>query len=283
MAPSENPAFNTSVLLQNINDIPNMSDSQLRTFIDHYFSNILLSVFTGTQINEHVRCFTDVRFLDAFIDVIQRQKYFDLDVIVKVNNICYDYISLQDPMHKNQDVMNRMLVIANIVNQSRMPRLLGLGLNKNLALMLVMARYSSLNLEICVKRVNFIIITQPKILMTREMITEIFKILYTDRDIWSRIFQYFMFDVIPEYNELDPNSWVTEDIEEINSIMNLVILEILNEQESRVIAMAISTYADTYSIISYGKPVRFSMHRISDDFSRVNDIVEMISIEKYIP
>lgn len=271
--PMNSPVFNRSVLLQNISDIPNMTDAQLRNFIDHHFVSILNSVFSGNNINEHVKCFTDVRFLDAFIDVLQTAKFYENDVVVKINNICYDYISLNDPAHKDQNVVNRMLKMSSLINRALLPRLLGLGLSNNLALILLIARYSSFNIDICIRRVNFIIITQPKILMTQEMITEIFRILYSEPNIWTRIFQYFMLDVIPEYNENDPNNWVTEEIEEVNSTINLAVLDILNTEPTVIIRSALINYAEAYNMINKGKPYRFSLQTLSDDYDRINTVV----------
>jgi hypothetical protein len=279
---ANSPTLNKSVLLQNISDIPNMTDAQLRNFIDHHFLSILNSVFSGSNINEHVKCFTDVRFLDAFIDVLQTVKFYDNDVVVKINNICYDYISLNDPANKNPAVVDRMLRIGTIINRTLLPRMLGLGLSNNLACILLIARHSSFNLDICVRRVNFIIITQPKVLMTQEMITEIFRIIYSDIGIWARVFQYFMLDVIPEYNENEPNSWVTEEIEEINSIINLAVLDILNTETTATIRAAIINYAEAYNILNKGKPYRFSLQTLSDDYDRINTVVYHLMYQESI-
>lgn len=282
VVPVNSPAFNKSVLLQSISDIPSMTDAQLRNFIDHHFISILNSVFSGNAINEHVKCFTDLRFLDAFIDVLQTAKFYENDVVVKINNICYDYISLNDPAKKDNNVVNRMLKISTLINRASLPRLLGLGLRNDLASILLIARHSSFNIDICVRRVNFIIITQPKVLMTQEMITEIFRILYSETSIWARIFQYFMLDVIPEYNENDMNSWVTEEIEEINSVINLVVLDILNTEPTVTIRAALINYAEAYNMINKGKPYRFSLQRLSDDYDRINAVVYHLMYQESI-
>ena len=151
--------------------------------------------------------------------------------------------------------------------------------------MIIIARYSSFNPEICVKRVNHILITQPKAVMSFEMIIEIFRIIYSERSVWGMMFQYFMFDVIPEYNEYDMNAhWVTEEVEEINSTINLAILEILNSEPYDVIRAALLNYAGIYSMKRYKMPIRFTMRRLSDDYSRINDMVMMLSSEQiFVP
>ena len=268
--PMQSVTFNRSVLIQNINDIPNMSDSELRMFIDRHLDTILNSVFTGDTV--HINCFRDGRFLDALADVLTLRKFYESDIVVKINNICYDYISLP---HHMQDtlILNKMVRMSSIINKIDLPRLIGLGLNPNLASIILIARYSSFDLNVVIKRVNFIIITQPKSIMTYNTIFEIFMTIYKEAEIWSRIFQYFMFDVIPEYNENDSNAaWVTEEIEEVNSEMNLVILDILNKEPMKVIRAALLNYSESYSMLNYKKPIRFSLQRLSGDYDRVIDV-----------
>lgn len=273
-APVDSPTFNKSALLQTLDDIPSMSFDELRNFVARNFNRILDNVFSGNDINEHVMCFTNVNFLDAFIVVLQQNTRFEFEanIIIKCNNISYDYISFKDT--KDPAVVSRMIAIGNIINRRTVPRLLGLGLNPDLASILAIARYSSFNLELCVKRIDDILLRQPKALMSQEMITEIFRILYAGRDIWVHVFQYFMMDVIPEYDESNPAvAWVTEDVEEINSIMNLAMLDIINTEPTGVINDVIIEYGGSYYMTNNGKPVRFSLHTISDDYSRIRDAV----------
>jgi hypothetical protein len=279
---SQSPLFNNNILLKTIRDIPNMTDGELRNFISNNFLNILNNVFYGEKAQEYIQYFTDIKFLDAFIDVLQTNQFYDNDIIVRINNICYDYLTLKTEM-KNSEVINRMIRISNIINRINIPRLLGLGLRNDLVSFILIARYSSFKMNICIKRVNFIIITQPKTLMTTEMILEIFRIIYPTPEIWERIFQYFMVDVIPEYNENDVNAlWVTESVEEINSRINLAILEILNEQPHHIIRGALINYAEAYRIININKPIRFTMQKLSDDYDRINSIIQILNYDENI-
>lgn len=280
VAPQYSPMFNKNILMQNIYDIPNMGDAELRNFISRHFVSIFNNIFNADMniASDHIRCFTDVRFLDALIDVLQINTFYDNDIIIKCNNVCYDYLSLNSS--RDPEVVARMIRIGNIINRNNLPRLLGLGLRQDLATMINISRYSSFDLSICVRRVNHILITQPKAVMSFEMITEIFKIIYGERGIWIRAFQYFMFDVIPEYNEYDINAhWVTEEVEEINSTINIVILDLLNYEPYEVIRGALVNYAEIYSMMNRNSPIRFTMQRLSDDYSRINDVVDALKEE----
>ena len=282
---TSSPVFNTSALFKTINDIPNMTNDEIRIFVLNNFISIIQNVFNSDEdTKKYIKCFTNVSFLDAFIEAASNQRYFTNDIIIRINNICYDYISLKS--EKDMAVLNRMISIGNVINRANLPRLLGLGLNPDLASILLIARFSSFELDIVIRRVNLIIITQPKTLMNYDMIMQIFKILYGDYKLWGVIFQYFMFDTIPEYNENNINSlWVSEEVEEINSIINLVILQILNETPTPVITQALINYAEYYAMTGRIKPIRFSMRRLSGDYGRIISVIEYLQWAEnvYVP
>ena len=279
--PSNSSTFNRSILLGSIYDMNNMNDSELRMFVQNSFRLILNNIFFGSKESvDYINCFTNVRFLDAFIDVVQRfiqqGNYFDRDNIAKINNICYDYITFNNG-NKNPSVVNRMYMLANIINAPYIPRLLGLGLNSNVANLLLIARWSNLNPKVCVRRVNFIIIGQPKGLMTQETITQIMKILYElDRDQrnYIKIFPHIMMDVLGDYDDADPSThWITDEIQEVDSTLSLAALDILNEFTDSNIRHVLVNYTESYKLVHNNKPIRFSMRRLSDDYEKINNIV----------
>ena len=261
----QNPAFSKEALYTGIKNIPSMTYEELRIFIERNMDNILKDSINGNQ--EYIKYFTNIDFLDAFINVLETKQYYSPNIIVWVNNICYDYITQNK---KDNETSRRILRIANIVNRHKMPKLLGLGLPPSVAITLLMARYSSsTNLFTCIKRLNFVIITQPKTLMSYDMMLEICKILYDDI---ARQFQYFMLDVIPQYS--DEKTWVTEEIEEVNSVLNLVILDLLNQQPLQTIKTAISDYILSYGALHSKAPYRFALKNLSDDYYRINMVVQ---------
>lgn len=279
IVPTNSPSFNKSVFIQNINDIPKMNDGELENFIFHHFEAIINNAYNSNNSLDYLKWFTDTRFLDIFINTLSR-KFIDIDIAVKCNKLCYDYISLNT---KDSSVINRMIRISNTINQAYMPKLLGIGINPKLASYILMARFSHLDLSICIRRVNYIIITQPKTDKSYEIISEIFRVIYFDNMLWGRIFQYFMFDVIPEKLENDVKThWVTPDVEELNSIINLVILDILNEKPTSIIGTALRNYAESYRLINYGRLVRFSMQRLSGDYDRINYVVDSLKYNEQI-
>jgi len=270
--PQKNPSFNKSVLLQTIENVDNMNDAELAKFINYNFDNILASVFNGYNRVTHVRCFQDPKFLDSLITVLEDRRFFNPDEIVRLNTIIYEYMTIPDNngyVLKDPHVLDKMRTISRIINRAMLPRLLGLGLSDNLANALLIARYSSVDVAIIIKRIDFILITQPKELMTQQMIAEIFKILYDVFTEWSKIFPYIMEDVLPIHRDGE-YSWITEDVEEVDSALSLAILDILDNLPRDIIYDTLRNYAEGYYIMGQ-RPVRFSMNRLSDDYYRINE------------
>ena len=277
----ENPNFNLAILKQNIDHVDDMTDVELRNFISRCFKSIMINLF-GKEMPKYVHYFQDVRFLDAFIDVIKSMQFIDKDDIVRCNTMCYHYITM--PKDK-QDyrVAQRMMELSNIINRNNLPRLLGLGLSDNLASILLIARYSDMDLNICTKRVSFIIITQPKELMSEKMIEEILKILYNVMDDMCRIFPCIMMDVLPDYDENNPKTyWITDDVQEVNSVFNLAILNIIDNLPSQVIRGIMLNYSEATNMIYTNAPVRFSLRNLSEDYYRINNVISEMAYNEGI-
>ena len=277
----ESPNFNLSILKQNIDNVDSMSDVELRNFIKRCFKSIMVNLF-GKEMPKYIHYFQDVRFLDAFIDVLKSMDFIEKDDIVRLNTMCYHYITI--PKDKqNYRVVSRMMEVSNIINRHNLPRLLGLGLSSNLASILLIARYSDIDLNVCVKRVNFIIITQPKELMSERMIEEILKILYNVLDDLVRIFPPIMMDILPDYDENNPNTlWISEDIQEVNSTLNLALLNILDNLPTQTIRSVLLNYTEAMNMVYKNYQVRFSLRCLSEDYYRINNVINEMALNEGI-
>lgn len=281
LVPQEQIQFSKTALFQTIANINQMDDQAMLAFIERNFDKILFNVFNGSDIVNHIRLFQDTRFLDNLIKVLGQIKWFNKDQIIRLNTIAYNYITAPDNtngFHKDQAIVDRMITIGNIVNRAELPRLLGLGYSDNLANMLLIARYSDADPGIVIKRIDFIIITQPLELMSQRMITETLRILFDVFKAWPKIFSYYMEDVLVR------EPWVTDEIEEVDSTMQLSVLEILDNLPTEIIFDTLRNYANAYHL--KGKNIkRFSMQRLSDDYYRINQAVwSLANVENiYIP
>jgi hypothetical protein len=268
--PMNRPAFDETMLVRGIDSVPDMDSAELRRYISINYYSILNGVFNGDS-DKYLRCFQNTNFLDAFIDIISERKYFDNDETIRLNNICYDYLTY-DRSKRDPKVADKMTIIANIVDRAKMPRLLGLGLSDSAAISLLIARYSNTSIEVVTKRVDFIMTIQPVEVMSKKMIIEIFRVLFNVMEDWIRVFPTIMVDVIPVRREDDPSSrWVTDDIEEIDWAISLAALDILDYLPTEIIRKVLINYSEGMAMMP--KPKRFSMNNLSDDYYRIKNVI----------
>lgn len=288
--PDLNPNFNVSILKQNIHDMDSMSDSELRILIDRSYKSILKNVFSGSEAAKYISYFRNIRFLNAFADVTSKKRFIDPEDLTIVNELCYHYIVLseadRDPIIFNK-IMG-LVITVNTINNNNYYKLAGLGLSEDLIPLLLASRYSNMDLNVCVKRVNFIIITQPSELMSEDMIEKIFRILYDNIAVYIyNIFPSIMMDVLPEYQESNPNTyWVEEgDIQTVDSTLSLAVLKILNTLDRKTLRDTLINYSECINIVHAGKVrIRFSLTNLSNDYFRIVEQVELLREEGiYVP
>lgn len=286
LLPMNNSNFNLSILKNNIDNTDNMNDTELRKFIYNSFDKILNSIFTSKEAAKYINKFQDIKFLDAFIDVtsdiLNKNMYLDRIIVVRINTICYHYITAPDNV-KNNAIIMRMINLSDLINRREKPKLLGLGLSNNLASMLLIARNSDINLEVCVKRVNFTLITQHPSLMSEKMLEDILRILYNVfSEDFIKVFEYIMFDVSERIEGDESTYWITDDISEVDSTLNLVILNIVEQLPNNMIRNILLNYTESYNIVNHDKRTRFSLRTISNDYSRIKYIVDMLMYNENI-
>ena len=291
VVPQSSPNFNIYILRQNIDNINEMTDGELRMFIARSFKSILKNLFESpSESQKYVKTFQNRRFLEAMIDVVSSIGYIDKIDIIRCNTICYHYIILPEQwidnltgnvINKDHVVMNRMIELCSIINRDKLPRLLGLGLSSKLTNILVIARNSDLDLRVCVERVNFILLRQSKDIMTEEMLENIYMILYDIYSEFDRVFTYVMFDCVTNANDNN-----IDDIEIISSTLNLAILNIMQKHlDTKIIRAVLINYAEAKNIVYPNKPVRFSLSNLSGDYDRINDVINELAYDYqiYIP
>lgn len=268
--PTNSPNFNLGILKQNIDNASEMNDEDLYKFISRSYKKILSTIFEDPdQSPKYIKKIQNERILDAMIKVFSQLRSIDYEDGVRINTICYHYITMPKD---NQDykILNRLLRLSDIVNKTYKPSLLGIGLNDNLASMLLISRFSDINLEVCIRRVDYTIINQPPELMTEVMIEKIFRILFDCMNQYPRMFGYLMHDTIPEFSEHNETTWwVTNDVAEVDSYLGLAILNILDTLPSQLLRDTLVNYTEGCN----GKPIKFSLQRLSDDYYRTKNII----------
>ena len=296
-APQNSPLFNYAILFKNIEDRDNMSESELRYFIQRNFQSIMNNIF-GKEIGiKYIDAFQDVRFLDAFIDVLNTMQFFDSDVIIRLNLLAYHYLT--SPI-KKLEISSRMLSIGSIINRSKLIAFKKFNLPQNLENVLIIARYSDFDLNICVKRVNLILDLNPELLQILDInesyecseesidwLARILMELYRIED-WRFVLPYFMLNPLPDPDiDINAAGWITPEVEAVDSALNLAVLKILDELVGDSIKLRgiLISYAEGYRILNKNITPRFSFQSISEEYQRLNNVINYLEVEEniYVP
>lgn len=297
--PAESPMFNHSILYKTIDDRNNMTDGELRYFIQYNFMAIMNNVFDPNVGVTYVNAFRDARFLDAFIDVISGMQFFEPDVIVRTDLIVYHYLT-SDERTKKQEIVNRMLRIGSIINRQRLIGMKKFNLPDKLENLLIIARYSDFDLRVCVKRVDLIMVSSPELYSKLDMdeyyevtpesvdfLAKILMELYRPEE-WTHVLPYFMLDVLPDADENNPKTqWITPEVEAVDSALNLAVLKVLDTMldDSSLLRNVLVSYAEGYRIMNKHQPVRFSFNSISFEYPRIKNVLTYMAEEEkiYVP
>lgn len=290
---ANSPAFNQSILFKNIDDRNSMSEAELKYFIHNNFAVIMNNVFSPEVSGKYLAAFQEARFLDAFIEVVSHLKYFDGDIGVKINLIIYDYIIAYSD--SKPEILDKMKQLATIVNYSKSILLKKYNLPMFLDIYLLVARYSTFDLNVCVRRVNLMLIKNQRLAnmlnidpdteTSSESIDFLARLLVDlfALDTWNLVLSYFMLDVLPIYDERNPaTQWVTPDVEAMDSAISLAILRVLDTMipSSNALTTVIATYAEGYRMMNWKKPVRFSFQTISEEYPRLKNVIKYLEDEE---
>lgn len=295
--PSNAPIFNHAILFKTIDDRNSMSDAELRQFIHNNFYVIMNNVFSQPVSAKYLVAFQEARFLDAFIDVAINLRYIEPEAMVRINLIIYDYITYPD---NKPEILDRMKKLAGIVNYAKSILLKKYNLPGNLDIYLLIARYSDFDLRVCIRRVNLMLIRNQKLVnklnidpsteASSETIDYLAKLIYDlfDQTVWIFALPFFMLDVIPQADDNNPNvQWVTPYVESMYSAISLALLQILDTMipDSGTLKEILKAYSDSYRIMTYRAPTRFSFQCISEEYPRLKSVITYLAEEEkvYVP
>lgn len=189
---------------------------------------------------------------------------------VYLNHLLYDYIVFTGGPDKGnkRDIFH----LADTVNIDHVQKLYVTGFDRDLISFLCICKYSSLDEQICVKRVNLALFMSDRN-MDLQNVVDVYQTLFNSSML--KLFEGIMFDV---YSDQDLENATTNQ-RNIYSLMGVALLEMVNVMPSASIQVILSAYAQD----CYGKRVRFSM-KLSNDYWRINDMIDMIrNMGIYVP
>lgn len=269
-----NPVFNSELLKEQLYSLDTIPDRDLYNIVRASFDSILKDIFKKEDA-KYLEVFTTPKFLTVLTQVVSTMQLTDQQRVY-CNKLAYDYMTY--PHETDPYVKQLFLSLSRMINRNHISQLMAIGIQEDLASYMALARYSSENEGINVKRLNLIICTSPIELMTEQMIVYIYEKLF---DRVTALFENIMFDVYDDEEE-----WATEEVMEIYSTVSLAILEIMNNMPSNDIRKVLISYTADFEALYNAdmKKVRFSMKSISSDFSRISQVVEQLKAENiYVP
>lgn len=265
-------SFNAAQFKNNIvGCVHTMDDYTLCTFLKNNIEALCQDIMKE-QIAPYASHFQNEKFVNALIKAISSIP-INNDIVVACNRVIYDYFTLENA---DKHIKQLYLTIAKIVNKNLINSLLSIGLDDDTASNLAICRHSSMNEKTNVKRLNFTIYFKDSEMMTEQKIVWIYEKMF---DRVSDLFQAIMFEVYtPQQEEV-----FNHNFPENYSTVSLAILCILNNMRSVDIRRVLLGYHSEWEY--KGKPrVRFSLHALSNDYSRIINVVESLAQEgTFIP
>lgn len=223
-----------------------------------------------------VNLFTDIRFVKPFKLVIANMPVTEMRQLC-VNKICYDYFTSD---YNDSKVRQTLIEASKIVNNEEIRQLMAIGLDIDTACNLTFCRYSSVNENVNIKRLNFVICSKDPDVMTIQMIIWIYEKLF------DRIGSLFITTMLEYYVTVEAADDALEDnaFMHIMSRVYLAILIMVNNMPISDIHTLIKKYIKEWDY--RGKPeVKVSLRSLSADFGRIQMVVENILTQEniYIP
>lgn len=256
-------------LLDKLRNIDAMSEKETYELLKGSYSHILSDIF-GCNNRDYRFLLTSTKFLTILTQVVTEVQ-LTYDEIVHCNKFIYDYI-----VYAEQDEYVRKLtfMLGEAVNKSNSRKLLGCGIDEALAIFLAVANRSTFKDEVNIKRVNFTIATSDSEIMSVQRIINIYEVLFKRI---GKLFTTTMFDI--GISTCD-DSWVTQEVLEVNNNITLANLYILESMEPIEITRVLLNYAEEFKMI-YGmnrNAVRFSLHDLKDrpNFIKIPIIVKQL-------
>ena len=257
--------YSTETLQEELENIDTMSASRLYNVMKSSYKLFLNEVFNNKN-QYYIYLLTNEKFLNVFIEVMAYVTDLDKDIIMNINKIAYDYTILSD---RNENIKNLLFSLSRIINRSVIPKLVGLGLSENYASYLALARYSSKDEILNIRRLNYIIMSGDTEVITCQMIVRIYEKLFDD---FVDLFKGVMFDTMMYSN-------VPLNAPEIYNRISYSITGMLNNLPSNLINKVLKEYIISYYNNFPRYSYRFSLKIIPVNFDRVLKVLNDIKQE----
>lgn len=266
--PSNFDAFSIDAFKQKIQDIENIPEENLAIIIRNYIDTISDGIINYDQFYNVI--FRNPKFVSAFKRAVS---YIPIDYkkCLACNKITYDYFTSDNP---DSRIKKDLLDVSKIANKNVILRLINRGLPEEVAANLALSRYSSSHEITNVKRLNFSMYFRDPNLMTEQRIVWIYE------EMFNKISDLFFGTMFEVYTQEQQDDFGDNFIEVYGTVGNAVLL-ILNNMTSEKIQTVLRNYSSEW-VYSGRPPVRFSLRCLSEDYSKINRVVNRLEQEQII-
>ena len=208
------------------------------------------------------------KFLSVFSQAVMSSK-LEYQEILSIGKIIYDYSIL--PQDRDEYIYGLFLNLARNIHSTTISKLSTCNLPESISVDLCIARYSSSDENINVRRLNSRIIQYDANIMTEQIIVDIYQAMFTSI---SALFISTMYDVIPEV-ELNG---ISESAGLVYSTTSLAVLDLLKVMPSSDIRKVLINYINSYGINQYYTFTRFSLRCLSMDYARIVQVADYLEM-----
>lgn len=222
---------------------------------------------------------TNTRFLRNFLAVITEYpdnenilKYIKKNYTITINRITYDYYAAppDDTRLKDSEVCDLLLKIAEKVDFEYIKPLTSI-MDETTAKFMSLFNFSSNDTETCVERLNSLIIKAGYDFAVKDIVY-IYSRFYADS--FSALFNYTMTSILADLQPIEQHN---------SDRINLALVNILNNMTNTDIYKILSQFS-SYLMLMQKASVRFSLRGLSGDYSRINEVVQLLLDEGvYLP
>lgn len=208
------------------------------------------------------KIWTNKIFLRNVIELLDSDKVYRDKIIssnlTSINHIVYDYITSKNA---NEEISLLMYDLAKVVDYSYIIKLCAI-MPLDIAKIITLARFSSFDNRIAIDRFNNAICTCGLDFSKKNIIT-IYSIFFSEG--FSPLFNITMTTNIETFADRGQKK--------IYDMISLALLDILEIMTSADIYKVLYNYSE-YVSLSNITTIRFSMRSLSDDYSRINSVIE---------
>ena len=251
--------FSREAFEDTLKNIRNLSEHDMFNFIKSNIDFIDKGILDKDP--AIVSMLVDIHFLKPYDMVVRSMPITGMRKLC-VNKVWYDYFTSD---LNNIHVRNILFELSRFVNANEINQLKAIGLDEDTACNLASSRYSSINENINIKRVNFVICSKDPDIMTEQTIVWIYEKLF------DRVGQLFTTTMLEYYVPAENDEVFMENL----STIYLSILTIVNNLPTDSIFKVLKGYIMNWEYV--GKPrVRMSLRSLSADFGRIAYAVEVL-------